>query len=197
MKNKPLNHQMLQVPFFILDLIARLKPFLRCLLLLMGISLAGLATALATAADSHAGSKDDAVVPEFTLMTDEGERTIASLRGQVVYVDFWASWCGPCRYSFPWMNEMHEKYAEAGLTVVGVSLDRYREDADRFLDEVPADFTIAYDPEGALVKVFGVRGMPSAYIINRKGEIVASHVGFNQSDEAQYEQSLLDVLNDD
>lgn len=153
-----------------------------------------LVLALQAHADEASG---EPVVPSFTLMTDEGERSVESFRGQVLYVDFWASWCGPCRLSFPWMNEMQAKYQEQGLTVVGVSLDRFRADADRFLQEVPADFTIAYDPDSELVRVFGVRGMPSAYIINREGEIVASHVGFNLSDTEQYEQTLLDVLNHD
>jgi len=173
--------------------VSHTRSFLACLMMIAVLG----ATAWTYAGDLSGKSADGstgAALPEFSFLTDDGELSLESFRGQVVYVDFWASWCGPCRQSFPWMNEMEAKYKDKGLAVVGVSLDRFKNDALRFLDEVPADFTIAYDPEGALVKVFGVRGMPSAYVINRQGEVVSSHVGFNQTNKAQYEQSLVDAL---
>ena len=79
--------------------------------------------------------------PAFVLPTAAGETLdLASLRGKVVYVDFWASWCTPCRRSFPWMSDMQARYRDAGLVVVGVNVDKRRADAERFLDDVPPAF---------------------------------------------------------
>lgn len=85
--------------------------------------------------------------PAFELPTAGKPVRLADLKGQVVYVDFWASWCVPCKLSFPFMNDMHAKYGPLGLTIVAISVDRKREDADRFLRATPARFVIAYDAE--------------------------------------------------
>jgi thiol-disulfide isomerase/thioredoxin len=85
--------------------------------------------------------------PAFELPTADKPVRLADLKGQVVYVDFWASWCVPCKLSFPFMNDMHAKYGPLGLTIVAISVDRKREDADRFLRATPARFVIAYDAE--------------------------------------------------
>ena len=69
---------------------------------------------------------------------------------KVIYVDFWASWCGPCRRSFPWLNHMQAKYGEKGFTVIGVNVDPSREDAQLFLDKYTATFPLVYDPDGEL-----------------------------------------------
>lgn len=85
--------------------------------------------------------------PAFELPTADKPVRLADLKGQVVYVDFWASWCVPCKLSFPFMNDMHAKYGPLGLTIVAISVDRKREDTDRFLRATPARFVIAYDAE--------------------------------------------------
>src|SRR4051812_16001142 len=85
-----------------------------------------------------------------TAADTAGALDLARYRGKVVLVDFWASWCEPCRHSFPWLNAMQAKYADRGLVVIGVNVDRERADADRFLRDVPAKFQIVYDPEGTL-----------------------------------------------
>lgn len=107
--------------------------------------------------------------------------------GEVVVLDFWASWCVPCRRSFPWLNSMHDKYRDAGLVIVGVNLDMERSEAERFLDEFPADFRIVYDDEMALARRFEVMAMPSSYVIGRDGEIVAEHLGFKVRKQDEYE----------
>jgi cytochrome c biogenesis protein CcmG, thiol:disulfide interchange protein DsbE len=100
----------------------------------------------------------------FALATADG-RTIAleQLRGRVVYLDFWASWCGPCRRSFPWMNEIEQRYAGRGLTIVAVNVDAKREDAERFLHQYPATFAVVYDASGATPRAYDVKAMPSSY----------------------------------
>ena len=114
--------------------------------------------------------------------------------GKVVVVDFWASWCVPCRRSFPWLNSMHAKYADDGLVVIGVNVDTERAEADRFLAEYPADFRIHFDNDAALAKAFGVEAMPSSYVIGRDGAIVAQHLGFKVKKQDEYEAVLAAAL---
>ena len=114
--------------------------------------------------------------------------------GNVVVVDFWASWCVPCRRSFPWLNAMQAKYAEQGLVVIGVNLDAERAAADEFLAVYPADFRVYFDSERQLAKEFGVEAMPSSYVIGRDGSVVASHLGFKVKKQDEYEAVLVDAL---
>lgn len=136
------------------------------------------------------------VAPAFSLPGISGQKTLADYRGHYLYVDFWASWCGPCRQSFPWMNEMQDKYDASGLKIIAINLDENRSDADRFLDEVDADIDIAFDNEGNSAEAFNVRGMPSSYLINPDGEIVFSHIGFRQRDTARLESEIAKVMGD-
>ena len=119
---------------------------------------------------------------------------LGRMRGQVVVVDFWASWCVPCRRSFPWLNAMRAKYADRGLVIIGVNVDKSREDAERFLASTPATFEIVYDPEGALPARFGVNGMPSSFVFDRSGKLVVTHLGFRNGRRAEYERVLRETL---
>jgi len=119
---------------------------------------------------------------------------LGSLRGKVVLVDFWASWCGPCRHSFPWLNEMQAKYANHGLVVIGVNVDRERAQADRFLHDVPAQFRIVYDPAGTLASRYDLPGMPASYVIGPNGEVVQRHLGFRAALRAEREAELQKLL---
>jgi thiol-disulfide isomerase/thioredoxin len=112
------------------------------------------------------------------------------VEGRVVWVDFWASWCVPCRRSFPWLNSMHRKYGPAGLQIIAVNLDKDREVADQFLAEVPAEFALRFDPSAALAKEFGVQTMPSSFLIDADGKVLASHFGFKTADVADYERAI-------
>ncbi len=124
----------------------------------------------------------------------DGELQLEQYRGKVVVVDFWASWCVPCRRSFPWMNDMQAKYGDQGLVIIGVNVDRERAAADEFLAEVPADFRIHYDNDGTMAKAFGVEAMPSSYVIGRDGERVARHLGFKVKKQDEYEAILVAAL---
>jgi len=119
---------------------------------------------------------------------------LASLRGKVVLVDFWASWCEPCRHSFPWLNEMQAKYADRGLVVIGVNVDRERAEADRFLHDVPARFRIVYDSAGAIATHYDLPGMPVSYVIGPDGAVVQRHVGFRAALRAEREAELQKLL---
>ncbi|MFQ3193606.1 MAG: thiol-disulfide isomerase/thioredoxin [Colwellia sp.] len=123
------------------------------------------------------------------------ETLISSHKGKVIYLDFWASWCGPCRKSFPWMNNIQEKYQQQGLVIISVNVDNNKALADKFLAEIPANFTVFYDPKGKVARQFKLKGMPSSYIIDRSGKVISTHVGFSQSKKKKYEQELIALLN--
>jgi len=131
---------------------------------------------------------------DFTLPTASGTVSLTEHRNEVVYLDFWASWCIPCRKSFPWLNEMARRYGKQGLTILAVNLDKERELAEQFLHEIPANFTIAFDPEGKVADQYEVEGMPSSYIIDRQGRIVSVHLGFREEDARDMERILRQAL---
>jgi thiol-disulfide isomerase/thioredoxin len=144
-----------------------------------------LTASLALAA--HAASPGEAA-PPFALVTASGEAvSLASLRGKVVYVDFWASWCTPCRRSFPWMNALQARYGPEGLAIVGVNVDKRHDDATRFLADTPAAFTVVYDASGKTPAAYDVKGMPSSYLVDRRGNIVAVEEGFHDERRAALE----------
>ena len=130
----------------------------------------------------------------FKLPTDKGKISLSSLKGKVVYVDFWASWCPPCRKSFPWMNKMHAKYKKKGLVIVGINLDSTRDSAKKFLKKMPALFKVAYDHEGKMADAYDVQVMPTSYLIDRKGNIAYVHKGFSKKHEDKLEKAFLKAL---
>lgn len=115
-------------------------------------------------------------------------------QGNVIVVDFWASWCVPCRRSFPWLNAMSEKYADEGLIVIGVNVDQDAESAAEFLQKYPARFRIEYDQGGNLAREFGVQAMPSSFVIGRDGQIRAHHLGFKVKRQNEYETAIVEAL---
>jgi len=134
------------------------------------------------------------LAPEFTLPGRSQPVSLASLRGKVVYLDFWASWCIPCRKSFPWMNSMQKRYGDQGLVIVAVNMDKNRELSERFLKDVPVDFKIAYDPEGTVASAYRVKGMPSSYLIDTQGQLHSSHIGFREESIADMEAIIQSLL---
>ena len=134
--------------------------------------------------------------PDFVISNDELPDKLSALTGQVVYIDFWASWCKPCRKSFPWMNEMQQKYAVQGLRIIAINLDTDKALAKEFLDKVPAHIPIIYDPEGNIASDYQLLGMPSSYLIDKKGKIRFSHKGFFTRSKPLYEKELVLLLNE-
>lgn len=111
---------------------------------------------------------------------------LAAYKGKVVYLDFWASWCNPCRQSFPWMNDLQNTYRGKGLVVIGVNVDHDRELADGFLHKSPADFDIVYDPDGAIARRFEFKDMPTSVLIDRDGRVRYVHAGFFPEKRTEY-----------
>ena len=125
----------------------------------------------------------------------ENALNLEQYEGSVVLVDFWASWCVPCRRSFPWMNEMQAKYADAGLVILAVNLDQTPADAETFLAKYPAEFKIIYDPMGDLAREFGIEVMPSSFLVGKDGEISDRHAGFKVQKQPEYEAQIKTALN--
>jgi len=120
--------------------------------------------------------------------------SLAKLQGKVVFVDFWASWCGPCKQSFPWMNEMQTKYGPKGLQIVGVNVDAKRADADKFLADVPANFRVAFDAQGDSPKRYQIKGMPSSVLVGPDGKVIKVHSGFRAEERKELEDAIVAAL---
>lgn len=125
--------------------------------------------------------------PSFALPTKSGNVSLDSLRGKIVYVDFWASWCAPCRQSFPWMIKLYEQYSPKGLEIVAINLDKTQELADDFLSDFSPPFIVAFDPSGKTADAFNVPAMPSSYLLNKDGTILYSHAGFDPKKTGEIE----------
>lgn len=148
----------------------------------------------ALAAASAKPAAPPPLAPSFTLASDAGTVSLDSLRGRAVLVDFWASWCGPCRKSFPWLKSMQEKYGAKGLTIVAINVDKDREAADKFLSEFPTPFVVAYDPDGKVAELFHVAAMPSTYVIDLEGRIAYAHRGFEPKKAPEIESHIVETL---
>ncbi len=115
---------------------------------------------------------------ELKTLDGKPAADLQELRGKVVYMDFWASWCPPCVKSFPFLNQLEHEMKEQGVHVIGVNLDEKVKDAEEFLAKHPAHFSIVADPSKACAKVLEVMAMPTSYIIDKKGNIRHVHQGF-------------------
>lgn len=118
------------------------------------------------------------------------ELDLSPYKGKVVYVDLWASWCPPCRASFPWMEELHQDLSEQGLVILAVNTGDDPEDAARFLEMTQPSFEIITDPNGDIATKLEAIGMPFSVIYNRKGERVSSHKGFNKKHAPALRQAI-------
>lgn len=121
---------------------------------------------------------------------------LAALHGRVVYLDFWASWCVPCRQSFPWMQAMQGTYGPRGLTVIAINLDHDRSDAEAFLKKFPHAFDVRFDPGAASAEQFRIQGMPTSVVIDRHGNVRFTHIGFRPQDDAVYAEQLRQLLDE-
>jgi cytochrome c biogenesis protein CcmG/thiol:disulfide interchange protein DsbE len=129
-----------------------------------------------------------------SLVQADARLDLNAFQGRVVYLDFWASWCGPCRQSFPWMEILKDTYGPQGLEIVAVNLDRDRADADKFLRQFHPSFDLRFDPKGDLAQLYDVQGMPSSVLIDRHGVTRFTHVGFRPVDVRRYEAQVRELL---
>lgn len=140
-----------------------------------------------------AGVGDNA--PSFILKDLKGNTvTLDSLKGKVVFLDFWASWCGPCKEELPELEALYKKYSKEGFEVVGVSVDKSESKVVEFLEKRPVSFTILTDTKGQVAESFGLPGMPTGYFIGRDGVIQYKHVGFSKAFLPAYEKEIIELL---
>ncbi len=132
--------------------------------------------------------------PDLKTFGLEGKMP-ADLKGKVVLLDFWASWCGPCKESFPVMEDLHKKYADKGLIILAVNVDEKAEAMQDFLKEHPATFTIMHDATKKLVGLANISSMPTSFVLGQDGKVVAVHKGFHGKDTVkQYEAEIEKLL---
>ena len=133
--------------------------------------------------------------PEFTLASRAGgQLSLSGLRGQVVMINFWASWCGPCRQEFPALDEMYRKYKPMGFTLVGINVESEKSDAERFLGQQRVSFPILFDPDNKVSCSYGVRAMPTTVLVDRQGRLRWQHMAYKPGDEAKYIEQIRAVL---
>ena len=151
-------------------------------------------SSLALAGAAH-GLEPAELAPQPALSDADGHAfDWSKLRGKVVLVDFWASWCGPCRQAFPAYDAMWKRHAEEGFAVLGVNVDEQRADADRFLKAMPVGFAVVFDAGGKAPVAYGVKAMPSSYLVGRDGRVRAVHLGFKTSDAGRIEAEVRAAL---
>jgi cytochrome c biogenesis protein CcmG, thiol:disulfide interchange protein DsbE len=172
------------MPYFLNDVLTRPAKFSKYALL-VGLVLPTLTFAV----------DPGKAAPDFQLPSLKQDSVkLSNYKGKVVYLDFWASWCGPCKKTFPWLNELQKKYGKDGFEVVGVNVDAKKADADSFLAATPAEFTVLLDPEGKVANTYELQGMPSSYIIDRSGKVFLAHRGFKDGEAAELEGKIKQLL---
>src|SRR5690348_14747442 len=133
--------------------------------------------------------------PQFTLPEKGGgQLSLAQYKGQVVMINFWASWCGPCRQEMPLLENIYKKYNKMGFTLIGVNVEPDPKAAEGFLKDTPVNFPVIYDKDSTVSKAYDVSGMPSTVIIDRKGNIRVLHRGYKPGDENEYLDSIRTLI---
>jgi thiol-disulfide isomerase/thioredoxin len=136
-----------------------------------------------------------AAAPQVSLISRDGKPlSLETRHGEVVVLDFWASWCSPCRKSFPFFDDLLRRRGAQGLSVVGINLDEDADAAAAFLEAVPTQVTIAYDPSGSAGEAFGVVAMPTTLLLDRDGTIVARFEGGDESVHAKIDAAVATLL---
>jgi thiol-disulfide isomerase/thioredoxin len=152
------------------------------------------AMGLAAVLLASAASASDVVqgpAPDFALKTKSGSNLrLSELRGEVVLLNFWASWCGPCREEMPLLDEIHQRYEPLGFTVLGVNVEEDSRAAKALLEQIPVSFPILFDSQSTVSKLYDVSAMPSTVLIDRDGNMRYLHRGYKPGYEQQYTQQV-------
>ena len=153
---------------------------------------------------AHAAGKNNVVsvnppvpAPDWTLpaiQNAEGKLSMSDFRGKITYVDFWASWCGPCRLSLPALNSLNEAFSDDPVQFLAINVDVVEEDAWDFLARYTVDYPVVIDTEGDIARLFAVDGMPSGYLLDAEGRVREIHIGFKRGDELKLKESIKKML---
>jgi thiol-disulfide isomerase/thioredoxin len=140
------------------------------------------------------GINEHATACTAILEEDHQSLNFEKYKGKVIYLDFWATWCPPCKKSMPFLNSLRNELFGLGFEVIAISVDEEPEDARKYLHQFPVDYVIAMDPSGQCPQQYNVMAMPSAYLLDRQGKIRHIHLGFRESDEAEIRQQVMQLL---
>lgn len=133
--------------------------------------------------------------PDFTLASNTGKNIrLSELRGQVVLINFWASWCGPCRQELPELDKLYQRYQAAGFTILGVNAESDMSDADRLLKKIPVSFPILYDTEKSVSKMLKADAMPTTVIVDRNGQLRYKHLSYKPGYEEMYREQIKELI---
>ena len=154
-----------------------------------------LALALLASGPAQAVSEGE-IAPGFSLPTlgDGPERSLAESHGKVRYLDFWASWCAPCRVSIPAMVDLQTELGGKDFEVLAINVDKQPEDALRFLGRYPVNYVNLSDPQGVVAAAYALPGMPTSFVIDRDGRITLMHAGFRRGDMEAIRGHILKLL---
>mgnify|MGYP000061137539 CR=1 FL=1 len=137
---------------------------------------------------------EQAVSCPATVGVEKIPLNLQQYKGKVVYLDFWATWCPPCKKSMPFLNTLRNELQGQGFEIIAINVDEKSGEASDFLKKYPVDYLTAMDPKGVCPQLYDVMAMPSAYFIGRKGKIRYIHLGFKERDEAEIRQRVLELL---
>jgi len=142
----------------------------------------------------HAGT-DPAPAPDFTLKSNSGTNLkLSELRGEVVLINFWASWCGPCRQEMPVLSELQNKYKDLGFTVLGVNVEEDSAPARKLLRELPVSFPVLFDTSNTVSRAYNVVAMPSTVLVDRDGNVRYRHNGYQAGAETEYLEKVRSLV---
>lgn len=157
--------------------------------------LIGLALLFATSVTYAASEKLSGKAANFTLKSRSGKNIkLSELRGQVVMLNFWASWCGPCRKEMPLLEQIHKKYKSLGFTLLGVNVEQDSSAAKRYLKDVKVSFPILFDVTNKTSKLYNVSAMPTTILIDRNGNKRFLHKGYKAGYENDYKKQIKELL---
>ena len=153
-----------------------------------------LAIALVNSQLSAAAEKNSPA-PEFNLPTQNSETvSLTSLKGKTVLVNFWASWCKPCRKEIPELVNIFKKYKDQGFEIVGINIDKEKQNATRFMKEFNINYTVAFDPQMNVINRYEAVGMPSSFIVDKNGMIREIVYGFSDKKKKIIETNISGLL---
>ncbi len=133
--------------------------------------------------------------PDFTLKSDSGSNLkLSELRGEVVMINFWASWCGPCRQEMPLLEELYARYQPLGFTILGVNIEEDSSKAQKLLEDISVSFPVLFDTRNEVSRLYDVSAMPSTVLLDRDGNIRYLHRGYKPGYEDQYQEQIRALL---
>ncbi len=156
------------------------------------LGLVALATVILGAAANAAG---DQAAPAFSLPARGGSTVnLSQFKGQVVMINFWASWCAPCRKEMPLLDNIYKKYKPLGFTLIGVNVEPDQKDAETFLKQTPVSFPVLFDAKSQVSGLYNVQGMPTTVFIDRKGNVRLVHQSYVEGDENLYMDQIRTLI---